>query len=77
MEDPMRSLSCAAVAAAIGVLSCQGAGAVPVDAAGMRSAVAPTVEQTIYVRHTRHGIRKCFHDFIIGPYVCRTYHRWF
>jgi hypothetical protein len=26
-----------------------------------------------YERRTRHGITKCYREFVIGPYVCRTY----
>ena len=29
-----------------------------------------------YERRTRHSVTKCYHEFVIGPYVCRTYRYW-
>jgi hypothetical protein len=29
-----------------------------------------------YERRTRHGITKCYREFVIGRYVCRTYRYW-
>jgi hypothetical protein len=38
---------------------------------------ASPVEQAFYARRTRHhGIMKCYHELLIGPYVCHTFYRW-
>ena len=38
---------------------------------------ASVVQETFYVRRTRHhGILKCYHELLIGPYVCHTFYRW-
>jgi hypothetical protein len=66
-------------AAAIGILGCQSAGAVTVDAAAMKEAAraASTVQQAqFYARATRHYIIKCYRELVIGPYVCHRFYRW-
>jgi RNase P/RNase MRP subunit POP5 len=29
-----------------------------------------------YERHTRHGVVKCYREFVVGRYVCRRYGWW-
>jgi hypothetical protein len=73
-----RTLAALSFAAVFGVVGCHGAGAVPVNAAAMKEAAtaASAVQEAFYMRRTRYGIRKCYHEFVVGPYVCHTFRRW-
>ena len=68
------------------------AAAIPANATALKeSAIAVSDVQTAhyskrkhrhglfdyYERRTRHGITKCYREFVVGPYVCRTYRYWF
>jgi hypothetical protein len=79
-SEPMRmAITALSVAGAIGIASCQSAGAVVVDAAAMKEAAsaASTVQQArFYGRGTRHHVVKCYREVVIGPYVCHRFHRW-
>ena len=47
-------------------------------AAAMKRAatVASTVQKTqFYARPTRHGVIKCYREFVVGRAVCRHFHR--
>ncbi len=72
-------LAASSLAAGIGLVCCQSAGAVPVSATAMKEA-APTAASVqpaqYYERHTRHGVVKCYREFVVGRYVCHRYHRW-
>lgn len=63
-------------AAGIGLLCCQSAGAVPAspstvkEAAPASSALQPVQYEE---RRTRHGVVKCYRDFVIGPYRCHRF----
>ena len=73
------TLAALSFAAGIGIVLCQSAAAVPVSATTISktATAASAFDQTIfYARRTRHGIRKCYHEFLIGPYVCRTFRYW-
>jgi hypothetical protein len=76
----MRTLLTAlTLAAGISLVADHDAGAVPADAAAVKDAIADTtaVQPAFYLRYARHhGIRKCYHELIIGPYVCHTFYRW-
>ena len=64
-------------AAAIGLACSQSARAAPADAAALKEAqvAASPLQQTQYSeRHTRHGVVKCYREFVIGPYRC--HHFW-
>jgi hypothetical protein len=37
------------------------------------AAVSPLQQVQYDERHTRHGIVKCYRDFVIGPYRCHHY----
>ena len=53
--------------------------AVPDDAAAMKRAVtaASTVQDAqFYARPTRHGVIKCYREFVVGRPVCRHFRRW-
>jgi hypothetical protein len=66
-------------AAGIGFVCCQSAGAVPAGGAAIQAAATTgsTIEQVQYRQHRgRHGITKCYREFIFGRYVCRTYRYW-
>jgi hypothetical protein len=73
------TLAALSFAAGIGLVWCHGAGAVPARPMEMAAAAtaASPVEQAFYARRTRHhGIMKCYHELLIGPYVCHTFYRW-
>ena len=68
-----------AFASAASLVCYQNAGAVPIDAAAMMPvATAPsTVQQAqFYARPTRHGVIKCYREFVVGRPVCRHFYRW-
>ncbi len=70
-----RMLLAVGVAAGIG-LTCGSAGAVPMSAAAVKESVAATspVQQAQFAeRHTRHGVVKCYRDFVVGPYRCHHF----
>jgi hypothetical protein len=71
-----KTLSALSLAAGIGVLCCQTAGAVPADPTGFPAAAttASGLQDVQYAeRHTRRGIVKCYRDFVIGPYRCHYF----
>jgi len=65
------------VAGAVAGILSQSAQAIPVDIAGINAAAsaASGVEKAHYWHH-RHGFVKCYYELVIGPYVCRHFHRW-
>jgi len=68
-----------AFASAVSFVCYQNADAVPVDAAAMKRAAinASTVQEVqFYARPTRHGVIKCYRQFVVGRPVCRHFHRW-
>jgi hypothetical protein len=67
------------VAAGIGLICCQSAGAVPAAAAALKEAAAaasPVRQAQFAARRTRYGVVKCYRDFVIGPYRCHRYRWW-
>jgi hypothetical protein len=65
-------------AGAIGIASCQSAGAVVVDAAAAKelASAASTVQQARFYGHsTRHYVVKCYRELVVGPYMCRRFYR--
>ncbi len=74
-----KTLVALSVAAGIGLICCQSAGAVPAGAAALKEAAAAAspVQQTQFAaRRTRYGVVKCYRDFVIGPYRCHRYRWW-
>ena len=68
-----------ALAGALSLVCYQSAAAVPVDAGAMKraaTAISTVQEAQFYARPTRHGIIKCYRQFIVGPPVCRHFYRW-
>jgi hypothetical protein len=66
-------------AGALNFVCYQSADAVPADAAAMNRAAttASTVQQAqFYARPTRHGVIKCYRQFVVGRPVCRHFYRW-
>jgi hypothetical protein len=54
----------------------QNAAALPIaaNAIGQSATAAPDVTQVQYSeKRTRHGIKKCYREFVVGNYVCRYY----
>ena len=76
----MQKISAALVlATGVGLLCCQGAGAVPADASAIENAAAATRLWSIpqfFIGRTRHGFVKCYREFIIGPYGCHHWYYW-
>jgi hypothetical protein len=70
------TLATLALASGIGLIACGSATALPISAAPIQQSAAATsdVTQAQYSeRRTRHGIKKCYREFVVGNYVCRTY----
>jgi hypothetical protein len=66
-----------AFASALTLVCYQSAAAVPADAMkGAAAAISTVQEVQFYARPTRHGIVKCYREFVIGRPVCRRFHRW-
>jgi len=74
----MRKLSVVlSFAAGVGLACNQGATAAPANPAALKEAAAAALllQQAQYSeRHTRHGVVKCYREFVIGPYRC--HHFW-
>jgi hypothetical protein len=71
-----KTLAAMSFAAAIGLVFCQSAGAVPGSAAGVNEAatVNSPLQQAQYTeRRTRHGVVKCYRTLVIGPYRCHYF----
>lgn len=69
----------AALCFAAGIVSCQSAAALPADPTAMKEmARAASPEQQVqYVERVgRHHITKCYREFVVGSYVCHSYHYW-
>ena len=67
------------LAGALCLVCYHSADAVPADAAAMKRATiaASTVQDAqFYARPTRHGVIKCYRQFIVGRPVCRHFYRW-
>ena len=73
MQKMLLALS---LAAGLGLIATQGAGAVPASAPALKEAATATspLTQVQYAeRRTRHGVVKCYRDFVIGPYRCHYF----
>ncbi|HEX4407509.1 MAG TPA: hypothetical protein VH206_01935 [Xanthobacteraceae bacterium] len=70
------TLAALALASGIGLVAAGSAMALPISASAIGQSATTTsdVTQAQYSeRRTRHGIRKCYREFVVGRYVCRTY----
>jgi hypothetical protein len=68
-----------ALAGALSLVCYHSADAVPADAASIKRAAtdASTVQEAqFYARPTRHGVIKCYREFVVGRPVCRHFYRW-
>jgi len=71
-----RTLIALGFAAGSFVLFSQAAGAMPIDVAEVKEAVAANSAMhpaQYYERRTRHGVVKCYRDLVVGPYHCHRY----
>jgi hypothetical protein len=62
------------LAAALGLMFYRSASALPANAGAIEqaaSAASPVEHVQFYARRTRHGLVKCYREFVIGRYVCR------
>jgi hypothetical protein len=74
-----KTIAALSLAVGLGLLCSQGASALPADATAIAQAAAATsaVQQAQYSEHrTRHGLVKCYRDFVIGRYGCHRYTYW-
>jgi hypothetical protein len=68
-----------ALAGALSLFCHQSAYADPADAAAMKRAAndGSTVQEVqFYARPTRHGVSKCYRQFVVARPVCRHFYRW-
>jgi hypothetical protein len=75
----MRTVSTALIfTAALGLVAADNAAAFPISGAETKAppSASALVEAQYSVRRTRRGIRKCYREFVVGRYVCRTYRYW-
>lgn len=73
------TLAALSFAAGLGVITCQSAAALPIDAGAIQQAAVAgsNVQQVQYAERRRRGtITKCYRDFVIGTYSCHTYLTW-
>jgi hypothetical protein len=79
-EETMRAtLTGLALAGALSLICYQSGNAVPVHAATMKRAamdVSTMQNAQFYARPTRHGVIKCYRQFVVGRPVCRHFYRW-
>ena len=71
-----KALIALSFAAGIGLACSQSAAALPAAATAVKAAATAGsgVQKTqYYERHTRHGVVKCYRDFVVGPYRCHYY----
>jgi hypothetical protein len=76
MHRLLVALGCAA---ALTVICNQRANALPIGATAMQgaaTAASPLQQAQYYERHGRHGVVKCYRDFVIGRYRCHRYWYW-
>ena len=70
------TLAALSVAAGLGLIACQSAAALPVNAGAIQQSAtaASSLEQAQFaVRQGRHHITKCYRDFVIGKYACHHF----
>jgi hypothetical protein len=71
-----KTLLALGLAAGVGLAFSQSAGAVPANAPALKeaAATASTIQRVQYEeRRTRHGMVKCYRDFVVGPYRCHYF----
>ena len=72
-----KTLLALSLAAGIGLAFAHSAGAAPANGLALKQAAAANsaIEKAQYAeRRTRHGMVKCYRDFVIGPYHCHYFH---
>jgi hypothetical protein len=73
MQKTLLALS---LAAGVGLVCSQSAGAAPANAPALKEAAtaASAIQQVQYAeRRTRRGVVKCYRDFVVGPYRCHYF----
>jgi hypothetical protein len=73
------TLAALGLVAGLGAIACQSAVALPIDAAAVQQAATATtsLQQAQYRERRRRGtITKCYREFVVGNYVCRTHRAW-
>jgi hypothetical protein len=71
-----KTLVALSFAAGLGLIYSQSASAVPADLMAVNEAAtaASPLQQAQYAeRRTRHGVVKCYRDFVVGPYRCHYF----
>jgi hypothetical protein len=76
-EERMRRISIALCLAAVFALACgEPTSAAPADSGALHAAAnaAASLQGAQYSgRHARHGVVKCYREFVIGPYRCHYF----
>ena len=75
----LKTLATLSLAAGIGMACCQHAGAFPGSGAGANQteASASLAQQAQFGGHnSRHGVVKCYREFVFGPYRCHHFWTW-
>ena len=73
------TLSALAFAAGLGGIACQSAAALPIAAGAIQEAATPATAVQLVQYAERRGkgtITKCYREFVVGNYVCRSYRAW-
>jgi hypothetical protein len=76
MQKTLLALS---LAAGLGLAASQTAGAAPANAPALKeaaTATSPLTQAQFAERRTRHGMVKCYREFVVGPYRCHYIRNW-
>lgn len=71
-----KTLLALGLVAGLGLAFGQTASAAPASTSALKEAAAvnATIQKAQYAEHrTRHGMVKCYRDFVVGPYRCHYY----
>jgi hypothetical protein len=74
-----KTLTALSLAAGIGIVCCQNATAVPGSGTGVNQAAiaaSPLQQAQFAGHHARHGVVKCYREFVVGPYHCHHFWNW-
>jgi hypothetical protein len=74
-----KTLAALTLTVGIGIACCQNAAALP-GSGGIADRTAPAtslLQKAQYTGYTtRHGVVKCYREFVVGPYRCHRYWDW-
>jgi hypothetical protein len=76
MQKTLLALS---LAAGLGIAATATAGAAPANAPALKeaaTAASPLMPAQFAEHRTRHGVMKCYREFVVGPYRCHYIRNW-